>query len=141
MAKGDPDVPLDLQAANNAGVRGVIAHELAHIRNRDILTSSVVATIASAISTIGWLAMWMPGSRDERGSMIVSVGVMMVLTLLSAAVVTRTVAGMRSTRQGQDFSAALAAAMPPKSKLAIATTCSSVISGWSTTTTTENNQL
>lgn len=51
-----------------------------------------------------------PPTRDERGSMIVSVGVMMVLTLLSAAVVTRTVAGMQSTRQGQDFSAALAAA-------------------------------
>jgi len=48
--------------------------------------------------------------RDERGSMIVSVGVIMVLTLLSAAVVTRTVVGMKSTRQGQDFSAALAAA-------------------------------
>ena len=46
--------------------------------------------------------------EDERGSLIVSVGVMMVLALLSAAVVTRTFAGMRSTRQGQDFSAALA---------------------------------
>ena len=51
-------------------------------------------------------------TRDERGSMIVSVGVMMVLTLLSAAVVTRTIAGMQSTRQGQDFSAALATPMP-----------------------------
>ncbi|MFM8972059.1 MAG: hypothetical protein ACKOOG_05360 [Actinomycetota bacterium] len=50
------------------------------------------------------------GTRDERGSIIVSVGVMMVLTLLSAAVVARTVAGMKSARQGQDFSAALAAA-------------------------------
>lgn len=46
--------------------------------------------------------------RDERGNMVVAVGVIMVLGLLSAAVVARTLAGLKSTRQGQDFSAALA---------------------------------
>jgi heat shock protein HtpX len=46
---------------------GVLGHEMAHVKNRDILTSSVVATIASAISTISWMAMWFGGSRDERG--------------------------------------------------------------------------
>jgi hypothetical protein len=40
--------------------------------------------------------------------MIVAVGVIMVLAMLSAAVVARTLAGIRSTRQGQDFSGALA---------------------------------
>lgn len=47
---------------------GVLGHEMAHVKNRDILTSSVVATIASAISTISWMAMWFGGSRDERGN-------------------------------------------------------------------------
>ena len=47
---------------------GVLGHEMAHVRNRDILTSSVVATIASAISTLSWMAMWFGGSRDERGN-------------------------------------------------------------------------
>ncbi len=46
--------------------------------------------------------------RGEHGNMVVAVAVVMVLGLLSAAVVTRTLAGMKSTRQGQDFSAALA---------------------------------
>jgi hypothetical protein len=46
--------------------------------------------------------------RGERGNMIVAVGVMMILAMLSAAVVARTLAGLRSTKQGEDFSAALA---------------------------------
>ncbi len=48
------------------------------------------------------------GRRDERGNMIVAVGVIMVLALLSTAVVARTLSGLKSTRQGQDFSGALA---------------------------------
>jgi Tfp pilus assembly protein PilX len=47
-------------------------------------------------------------ARSEHGNMVVAVSVMMVLAMLSAAVVARTLAGLRSTRQGQDFSAALA---------------------------------
>ncbi|HEV7525157.1 MAG TPA: hypothetical protein VGP92_09330 [Acidimicrobiia bacterium] len=47
-------------------------------------------------------------SKDENGNIIVIVAVIMVLTLLSTAVVARTLAGLASTRRGQDFSAALA---------------------------------
>jgi Tfp pilus assembly protein PilX len=46
--------------------------------------------------------------RDERGNMIVVMAVIMVLLFLSIAVVARTTSGIHSTRQGQDFSAALA---------------------------------
>jgi Tfp pilus assembly protein PilX len=46
--------------------------------------------------------------RDERGNLIVVMAVIMVLLFLSIAVVARTTAGLKSTRQGQDFSAALA---------------------------------
>ena len=47
-------------------LRGVLGHELAHVKNRDILTSSVVATIASAISMMAWMGMWF-GGGDRRG--------------------------------------------------------------------------
>src|SRR5947207_7592007 len=46
--------------------------------------------------------------RGERGNIIVIMGVIMVLTCLSVAVVARTASGLHSTRQGQDFSSALA---------------------------------
>ena len=47
-------------------------------------------------------------ARDEQGNIIVVMAVIMILMMLSAAVVARTIGGLHSTRQGQDFSAALA---------------------------------
>lgn len=50
-------------------LEGVMAHELAHVKNRDILISSIAATIAGAISMIGtavqWGAMFGGGGRDD----------------------------------------------------------------------------
>ena len=46
-------------------LEGVIAHELAHIKNRDTLTSTIAAVLAGAISQIAWLAMWFGGNRDN----------------------------------------------------------------------------
>jgi len=60
-----------LQLMNDEELEGVIAHELSHVRNYDILISSVAATLAGAIT---WIAHWGPwlgmGNRDddrERG--------------------------------------------------------------------------
>ena len=44
---------------------GVLGHEISHVKNRDILTSSIVATIASAISMIAFMSMFF-GGRDNR---------------------------------------------------------------------------
>jgi len=56
-----------LQLMNDDELEGVIAHELSHIRNYDILISSVAATLAGAIT---WIAHWGPwlggGDRDDR---------------------------------------------------------------------------
>ncbi len=55
-------------------VRGVLAHELAHIRNRDVLTGSVAAMIATTISYAANMAMWggmMGRRRSEDGNPIV----------------------------------------------------------------------
>lgn len=52
-------------------VRGVLAHELAHVRNRDILIGSVAAAIATGISFIANIAMWgamLGGGDDEDGN-------------------------------------------------------------------------
>lgn len=51
-------------------IRGVLAHELMHVRNRDILTGSVAAAIAMAISFAARMAMWgamFGGGRDREG--------------------------------------------------------------------------
>jgi heat shock protein HtpX len=48
-------------------LEGVIAHELAHVKNRDILTSSIAATLAAAIMMSARFAMFFGGGRDERG--------------------------------------------------------------------------
>jgi heat shock protein HtpX len=59
-----------LQLMNDSEIEGVVAHELGHVKNRDILTSSVAATIATAITFVARMAFWFGGSRDddeERG--------------------------------------------------------------------------
>ncbi len=57
-------------------IRGVLAHELAHVRNRDILTGSVAAMIATTISYAANMAMWggLTGRRrSENGNPIIMV--------------------------------------------------------------------
>src|SRR5258707_1732754 len=56
-----------LQLMNDDELEGVIAHELSHVRNYDILISSVAATLAGAITFIAhWGAWFGGGSRDNR---------------------------------------------------------------------------
>lgn len=56
-----------MQVLGPEELEGVMAHELAHVKNRDILISSVAATIAAAIFMFARMAMFFGGSRDERG--------------------------------------------------------------------------
>ena len=65
-----------IAACNWEEIRGVLAHELAHIRNRDILIGSVAAAVATGISFVANMAMWgaMFGGRgddDDRANPIV----------------------------------------------------------------------
>ena len=78
-----------LQIMDNEELEGVIAHELSHVRNYDILISSIAATIAGAIT---WVAHWGPwlgmgGGEDERerggGGTILAI-LMMILAPLAA---------------------------------------------------------
>jgi len=56
-----------LQTMNDQEVAGVIAHELGHIKHRDILISSVAATIGAAITHMAYVAMFFGGRRDDDG--------------------------------------------------------------------------
>ena len=60
-----------LQVMDDREIEGVVAHELGHVLHRDILISSVAATIAAAITAVARMAFWFGGSRrddeDEGG--------------------------------------------------------------------------
>ncbi len=48
-------------------LEGVIAHELAHIKNRDMLLQTMTATLAGAITNLAWFGMFAGGGDDEEG--------------------------------------------------------------------------
>jgi heat shock protein HtpX len=82
-----------IRALDREELEGVIAHELAHIKHRDILTGTIVATIAGAISMLAQMAHWamlFGGGRrddsDEGGSPIVAL-VMMIVAPIAAMLV------------------------------------------------------
>jgi heat shock protein HtpX len=73
-------------------LQGVIGHELAHVRNRDILISTIAATIAGAISYLAQMAQWamiFGGNRgdDEEGGSPVAAFVMMIVGPIAAMIV------------------------------------------------------
>jgi heat shock protein HtpX len=77
-------------------LRGVIGHELAHVKNRDILTSSIVATLAGAISMLAWMSLWFRSSRNAYGGLIALAA--FILAPLAAALIQ---AGISRTREFQ----------------------------------------
>jgi heat shock protein HtpX len=84
-------------------LRGVLGHELGHVKNRDILTSSIVATLAGAISMLAWMSLWFGGAfggRDRNGSPYAGLIALLALLLapLAAALIQ---AGISRTREFQ----------------------------------------
>ena len=71
-------------------LQGVVGHELSHVRNYDILTTSIAATLAAAITYLGTMARWgmiFGGMRDEednRGGGLISVLLLAFLAPLAA---------------------------------------------------------
>jgi len=83
-----------LRILKPAELEGVLAHELSHIRNRDILISSVAAVIAGAISYLATMAQWgaflgMGRSDDDEGggSNMIGVIVMAIVAPLAAMLI------------------------------------------------------
>jgi heat shock protein HtpX len=77
-----------LQVLDRDEVRGVLAHEISHVRHRDILISSVAAAVAMAIMFVAriafWGAMFGGGGRDDDNN-VVGALLMMVLAPIAAA--------------------------------------------------------
>jgi heat shock protein HtpX len=78
-----------LQILNMDELEGVLAHELAHVRNRDILITTIAAVMASTITFLGHNAFWFIGSRDEDGRSVNPIGLilMAILAPMAAALV------------------------------------------------------
>lgn len=81
-----------MQALNREELEGVLGHELGHIKNRDILISSIAAVMAGAISYLATMAQWamiFGGGRnnDEEGSNPLVMLVMMIVAPLAASLI------------------------------------------------------
>jgi heat shock protein HtpX len=79
-----------LQGLNNEELAGVMAHELAHVKNRDILTGTIAATLVGTITYIaqmaGWAMMFGRGNDDEEGGGIGGL-VMLILAPIAATLI------------------------------------------------------
>lgn len=95
-----------LEIMNDRELEAVIAHELGHILNRDILISSIAATIASAITFVGRMAFFVGGrsSDDEEGGSPIAGIVMMIVAPIAAMLIQMAIS--RTREYGADAAAA-----------------------------------
>jgi len=75
-------------------LRGVIAHELAHIKNRDILTQSVASAIGSMITYMAYMFMWFGGDDDSPLSLVANLA-MVLLAPIAASLIQLAVSRQR----------------------------------------------
>jgi len=77
-----------LELLNDEELEGVLAHELGHVNNRDILISSVVATVAGAITMVARFGIFFGGgdSRDRRGGGLTAL-LMLILAPIAATLI------------------------------------------------------
>jgi heat shock protein HtpX len=76
-----------LDSVNDAELEGVIAHELAHIRHRDMLLMTVTATLAAAISHLAYMAMFVGGRNDDEGGNPIAGLAMVILAPIAAMLI------------------------------------------------------
>jgi heat shock protein HtpX len=77
-----------LRILTDEELEGVLAHELAHVKHRDILISSVAATLAAAIMMAARFAMFFGGSRDDRqGGNPIALLATIILAPIAAALI------------------------------------------------------
>ncbi|BBD76304.1 zinc metalloprotease HtpX [Hydrogenophilus thermoluteolus] len=90
-----------LELLNERELRGVLAHELAHIKNRDILISTMSATVAGAISALANFGMFF-GGRDENGQPTNPILLLLVVLLAPIAAMIIQMAISRTREFGAD---------------------------------------
>lgn len=80
---------------NQEEVEGVIAHELAHIKNRDTLIMTVAATFAGAISFLAQIGLWFGGSREHGKFGVVGVLLAALMAPIAAALIQASISRAR----------------------------------------------
>ena len=90
----------------------VLAHEMAHVGNRDTLIMTVVATIAGAISMLQWIAFFGGGNRGERGGGSNIVGMLIIFLVMPIAAMLVRLAISRSREYQADATGALTSGNP-----------------------------
>jgi heat shock protein HtpX len=97
-----------LNALTYDEVAGVMAHELAHVQNRDTLTMTLTATLAGAISMLGNFAFFFGGNRDNNNPLgFIGVLVAMIVAPLAAMIVQMAISRTReysADRRGAEIS-------------------------------------
>ena len=88
-----------LQLLTARELRGVLAHELAHVKHRDILTSTITASIAGAIATLAHFGMFFGHRDDENRNPLLAI---LVLILAPIAAMLIQLAISRSREYGAD---------------------------------------
>ncbi len=107
-----------LRTMDDEELEGVVAHELAHIRNRDILISSVAATLAGAITWLAYSARWAAmfgglGGRDDRnGGSAGALGLLFMAVVAPVAALVIQLAISRSREYAADATGAEIAGQP-----------------------------
>ena len=106
-----------MQILNQNELRGVMAHELAHVKHRDTLISTISATIAGAISSIGSFGMLFAGGNRERGGHPLVAILILILAPIAAMLIQMAISRARefeADKGGAEISrdpASLAAAL------------------------------
>jgi heat shock protein HtpX len=95
-----------IRILNQDELYGVLAHEFAHVRNRDILISSVVAVMAGAITLLSQFALFFGGGQDERDNPLGIVGVLLIVILGPIAALLIQLAVSRSREYEADHTGA-----------------------------------
>ena len=92
-----------LEIMSPTELEGVLAHELAHVRNRDILISTIAATIGAALSFLARMYFWggMGRRRDNNGASLIIGLVAMILAPLAAAVIQMAISRSREYQADQ----------------------------------------
>jgi heat shock protein HtpX len=96
-----------LSLMDDRELEGVLAHELGHVKNRDILISSIAATIAAAITMVARMAMFFGGGRrddDDGDNNILGMLFMMIVAPIAALLIQMAIS--RTREYGADASAA-----------------------------------
>jgi heat shock protein HtpX len=68
-------------------IAGVMGHELAHVKHRDILIVSIAVTIAAAIGNLGYFLMWGGAGRERRGTNFLELLAIMILSPIAASLI------------------------------------------------------